>query len=361
MDLYILIYAVLTLIAIVGSYRLKNESLWTIISFVIIVSFQGFRWRTGTDWNPYLYFFENADDDQLNIEIGYYYFNKIIRLFTDSYTVFLLIECTIIAICQISFAKQFSINNKAATLLYFFSTTIFPVRYTLATAIFLLSYKSICNRNLKQFLIFYIIACSIHQIIIVTLPLYFISAKQYNSKTLFIIYIISCALGLLSEFVLKNLTDALSFIYNYLPSFSQNKVSHYMNEYNEPLSLTSTLISYINGAIFIAIFIYFRSRLKVNKIQYNILLNIYVFGLSFSRIVLNTVPYLARINLSCAGGFVLILLFIIQKTNPNYRWMLTLLFCLYTMISYIGGINAYEDLYLPYYSIFSTTERGFVY
>lgn len=65
-------------------------------------------------------FFENADDDQLNIEIGYYYFNKIIRLFTDSYTVFLLIECTIIAICQISFAKQFSINNKAATLLYFF-------------------------------------------------------------------------------------------------------------------------------------------------------------------------------------------------------------------------------------------------
>lgn len=76
---------------------------------------------------------------------------------------------------------------------------------------------------------------------------------------------------------------------------------------------------------------------------------------------MNTVPYLARINLSCAGGFVLILLFIIQKTNPNYRWMLTLLLCLYTMISYIGGINAYEDLYLPYYSIFSTTERGVVY
>lgn len=362
MEFYIIIYLLLSVIAIIGSY--KRSSIWPICSFIIIVSIQALRWRTGTDWAMYQYMFDVSDCQQVETESGYYYFNKLIRSLTDSYTVFLLIECSIIALCQWIFAKQFHVNNIPATLLYFFSVAVFPVRFTLATAIFLLSYKYICEKKFLRFIIIAGIACLFHQGIVMLIPLYFIVTKEYKIKTLYIIYISCCVMGLMTEFMFRNLSDVLLYIFEYLPSFSQDKASFYMNESEnstETRSLVSSLISFINGAFFIYLFLYCKKKFRFNNNQFTVLLNIYVFGLSLSRLFLNTVPYFARINMACAGGFIIILLWSLQKIKPYYRWVFTSLLCIYMLSSYINRINQYPDLYIPYYSVFSNQQRTYVY
>lgn len=361
MSFYIVIYCLLAIVAIVGGYKIKNPSILSIFTFIMIVCFQGFRWRTGTDWIAYQECFEMSNTAQASyVEFGYYFFNRIIRFFSDSYTVFLLIECTAIAICQWIFAKQFFVKNIPAVLLYFFTGSIFPVRFTLATAIFLLSYKYICERNFVKFFIVYAIGASIHQIIALTLPLYFFGAKEYRAKSLFLIYAVCCGIGLMTDIVFKNLTDALSLVFAYLPTFSQEKALAYMQEVDESNPILAALASYINGGLFICLFLFLRKKFIFDK-SYNVLLNIYVLGLSFSRIFLSTIPYLARVNLCCAGGFILMLLLALQKTRPSYRWTFTSIFFLYLLISYIGKINDYPDLYIPYYSIFSSGHRIHVY
>ena len=362
MEFYIIIYVILAIIAVIGCNKIKNQSILTAISFILIVCLQGLRWRTGTDWLPYENCFELSNKYQVPyVEFGYYIFNKIIRCFTNSYTIFLLIECCIVAICQCVFSKQFLVKNISATLLYFFATCIFPIRFTLATAIFLLSYKYIIERKLLKFLLVYIIASSIHQIIVLTLPLYFLCTRDFRAKTLLIIYLGCCGVGLMTELVFKNITDAVTLVFAYLPTFSQEKALAYLQESGESASFMSNFVSYINGLLFIGLFLYFKKKFKFNSVRYNVLLNIYVLGLSFSRLFLNTIPYLSRINLCTSGGFIIILLLILQKTNSSYRWLLTSILFLYFIVSYTAQINAYQDLYIHYYSIFSYVHRVHVY
>lgn len=362
MDKYIGIYSLVGIISILGGYKIKKQSILTVFVFIMIVCFQGLRWRTGTDWTPYLECFELSNITKVSyVEYGYYLFNRIIRYFTDSYTIFLLIECSIIAICQWIFAIEFKVRNIPAVLLYFFSSSIFPVRFTLATAIFLLSYKYICERKFIKFAIIYVIASSIHQIIALTLPLYFLAAKEYKAKTLLVVYIVCCILGIMTDIVFKNLTEALSLIFIFLPTFSQEKALAYMQEVDGGNPLLAALGSYINGGLFICLFLFIRKKFKFSNPQFNTLLNIYSLGLSFSRIFLSTIPYLARINVCCSGGFILIILLTIQNVKSIHRWAFIALALAYIIIPYMGKIEEYQDLYLPYYSVFSSIQRLRVY
>lgn len=361
MVIYIFIYFLLFVIALLATMRVKNRDLLSILSLIIIVCFQGLRWKTGTDWTPYYDCFMVSDKYQVNyVEWGYYIINRCVRFFTDSYSVFLLIECAIISVCQWAFARQFFVKNVPAVLLYFFSGAIFPVRFTLAVSIFLLGYKFIFERKFLQFLIIYIIACSIHQILALTLPLYFIAHRTYNAKVLVCIYVICCCIGIMTDIVFKNLTNAVSLFLIYLPSFSQDKVLYYMQNSESTNSILSTLISYINGGLFIGLFLYLRRRCD-DISRYNVLLNMYVFGLSISRIVLTTIPYLARINLCCSGGFILMLLLGIQNYKLKNRLICISLIFIYTFLAYSKQIELYPDLFKPYYSVLSSSNRLHVY
>lgn len=361
MAIYIFIYFLLFVIALLATMRVKNRNLLSILSLIIIVCFQGLRWRTGTDWPPYYDCFIVSDKYHVNyVEWGYYIINRCIKSFTDSYSIFLLIECVLIAGCQWIFARQFSVKNIPAVLLYFFAITIFPVRFTLAVSIFLLGYKFIFKRKFIQFLIVYIIACSIHQIIVLTLPLYFIVHRAYKAKVLVCVYVICCFIGIMTDIVFKNLTNAVSLFLIYLPSFSQDKVLYYMQNSEANNSVLSTLISYINGGFFIGLFLYLRQKYK-DISGYNVLLNMYVFGLSISRVVLTTIPYLARINLCCSGGFILMLLLCIQHYKVRNRLICITLIFIYTFLAYNKQIELYPDLFKPYYSVFSSSNRLHVY
>lgn len=371
MYFYFFIFAILAIMALISHGRnARDQRYLGLLSAIIIVCFQGFRWRTGTDWDPYFDCFRFSDSYQVEyVEWGYYMFNKTIKAFTDSYTVFLLIQCSLIAYCYTKTSRFFNVNNVSLVLLYFFACTPFPIRYTMAVAIFMMSYKYIVERKFVKFCIFYALAAMCHQIVLLVLPFYFFCQKSLSTKIYLGIYFTCCAVGLTSEYIFKNLLQAANLIFNYLPEFSQTKMNAYMVESEEERTLVSTMISFLNGAFFIFTFTKVRDKHFADDNKYVVLLNLYVYGLCLGRLVIGAIPYLARVIACFSGGFVLMLYLgicsIKNRKSPYFRLLLQvvllLLFFIYSAIIYNTSLVQFEPVFVPYYSIFSSTTRPVVF
>lgn len=73
----------------------KYKYVFAFTCFALLVFQDGFRWETGTDWDPYHNFFEeltiSEQPEDSEFDIGYVWFTYFIRTLTDNYTVFLTI------------------------------------------------------------------------------------------------------------------------------------------------------------------------------------------------------------------------------------------------------------------------------
>ena len=181
-------------------------------------------------------------------------FNRIIRIFTNSYTVFLLIQCGIIAYCTIKSSLYFNVTNISLVLLAGFASTPFPIRYTMAVALFFMAYKYIVERKFLKFMVVYILAVMNHQIVALTLPFFFFCHRSYSNKVYYVTYAVCCIIGLLSELVFSQMLQGALLIFNFIPEYSQNKLNAYMVEPQEGRSLLSNVISFLNGCFFILLF-----------------------------------------------------------------------------------------------------------
>ena len=71
------------------------------LSSIILISFIGFRWETGTDWEAYKDLFDTLQLDWsflfnvYHFDIGYVLFNALIKLFSNDYTLFLICNSVI--------------------------------------------------------------------------------------------------------------------------------------------------------------------------------------------------------------------------------------------------------------------------
>ena len=79
----------------------QQYKLYMFYIVVLLLFFLSFlRWERGTDWDSYYNIFINEGfrswDD--HTEIGYLYLNKLVRKFTDNYTIFLFVQSFIFAL-----------------------------------------------------------------------------------------------------------------------------------------------------------------------------------------------------------------------------------------------------------------------
>ena len=234
---------------------------------------------------------------------------------------------------------------------------------TTAMCVFLCSYKYVEERNFYKFLFVLLIAASIHASVIVALPFYFIVNREYSGKSLAMIYVVSCILGFATSALFEGFLNLFSLDIFVQSDFASSKINTYMDDSLEnSRSLSSIIVSLANGLVFIALFSYIRNRFFTNNRAFSILLYLYVFGLSFNRIVVNTIPYMARLSSLFTAGFILMLLLGIKSVKRKYRLLLVVALCLYLFLIFIRPLQGeYNDLYLPYYSIFSGSQRFSVY
>ena len=140
------------------------------------------------------------------MEYGYLLFNKILTFINSDPRTLYITRGIIFSICITTVIKKHSYNHFITVVFFFLifglNQSIFVVRQYLAIAIYLLSISYILNKNIKRYLIIWLIAFSIHKSLIVCLPLYWLyhnfKLKKDNVLLVSIIFI-------LGSFLLKSI------------------------------------------------------------------------------------------------------------------------------------------------------------
>ncbi len=164
----------------------KTGAYLTILGALPIIVCSGIRYFVGTDyysvyWNGYL-----AISDGLNrvsgstvkMELGYYWFNRFLQLFSDSPIFFFVITsiivygCIYYAIVRDSVSPVVSVSFFLLSGLFFTSLNI--VRQYLTIAIVLVLFVYIYKRKFIFFIFGVIILSFIHLSVLLVIPLYFI-------------------------------------------------------------------------------------------------------------------------------------------------------------------------------------------
>lgn len=367
--IYFLVFILLSILVIVEFECKKDQRIYLLLIGVLIVGlFQALRWKTGTDWTPYHDFFISScnpvSSNYDNFELGYTLLNSFVRVFTSSYTVFLLVFCFLNLFFVSKFVISLKVQNYSFILLALFALTVFPIRYTLASSIILCSYTYIIDRKFLPFFLLFLLAFSIHRSVVVFLPFYFIAQRKYSIYLLLALYFIAVILGLSTDSTFAVVLKYTSMFYSNLGDSFQSKLNSYMTgEVPEYAFMSSfqVILSTLNSTFFILLFYYFKKKHFVINQPYNVLFNLYVFGIILNRFFWQIVPDFARVTSLFSAGFFVMLLMIFSKYSRRNQLVFSVVFLGYYFVKYLSIIDGhYSDLFLPYISVFSDGTR-FVY
>lgn len=161
---------------------------FVIASFPLILV-SGLRYNVGTDYfNTYYSGFyrllEGSSFD--NFEIGFVLLNKGIQLFTDNaFVLFFATSCIFVGFTFAAFRKL-SPNVAFSIFLFMISRYYFigmnGVRQMMACAVFAFALQFAIRRNLKQYLLFSLLAVSFHISVVVLLPTYMLMNFDWQPK-----------------------------------------------------------------------------------------------------------------------------------------------------------------------------------
>lgn len=205
MVIYLFIFSLFFFIAFIDICCPIKESQSKILFrglIVLLVFFKGLRWDTGSDWSQYYVTFENSSWGNIFsyarygkgstlMEPGYMFLNILIKTLFGYYTFFLLITNAIILYIYGKTIERFVPEYKLATLaLLVVSTELFPVRTSLAFAVFCFSFKYILDNKFWKYAICIAICFFIHRSTSVLIILYPVLKSKFNYIRSIVIYII---------------------------------------------------------------------------------------------------------------------------------------------------------------------------
>jgi len=178
--------------------KFSKITFYHFLALIIISVIVGYRYNVGTDWDAYRLYFIHRDFETGKGELAYRMINQFIYWLNGRYThVFF-----IIAFLSWYFIFK-SVPRKILPLSifflfcdewFFFSNNL--VRQFVALGIFLYSIKFLANKNVKQFIIWVIIAGYFHMTAWLMIPIFLIPwQKLYNRRIWIVIYFISFFLG----------------------------------------------------------------------------------------------------------------------------------------------------------------------
>jgi len=190
------IYFIMLLLVFIFSF-IENKSLQKKLMFIIFFVVSSLRYiYLGADTKNYInyfkYFstksFKDLLSDKLQIERGFAILNKIIGLINNNERYFIVITSIIVLIL----ATKFIYNNSRIPWFSFYLflslgyyiSSLNILRQMIAILILVNSLDYIRNRDIKKFLLFYVIAVSIHTTAAIFILLYFVYPLKINLKYL---------------------------------------------------------------------------------------------------------------------------------------------------------------------------------
>lgn len=200
-------------------WKVSKASLWLAASATPLILVSGMRWDTGIDQQNYFWAFMNIRDGlSTHVEIGYYWLNRLVLLFTQDLSVVFFLCAVFTGVFLTIAIRRSSSHFVLSTFLYitmgYFFYSMNSMRHFMALSVFLFTLKYIQQKKFWHFLPWILFAACFHKIALVAIPLYFI----FNIKWKAYWYgIFAGVLFLLSIFH----RQILDFIYQFVFGFYQ--------------------------------------------------------------------------------------------------------------------------------------------
>lgn len=172
----------------------------------------------GHDTNEYIKFYNNVLYDKDSFEFGYVMLNCAIRIFADNYRWLFFIMSILTMYFLYKYISYYTDNKFIAILAYisifYYIRDLSQMRAALAYSICGYSTIYILKKNPKKFLLYSILATSLHFSSILMILIYPIYKLKLNKKHLYIILIISIILFKL---------DWIDYVSSFVGQLSRNK------------------------------------------------------------------------------------------------------------------------------------------
>lgn len=339
-----------------GYARFFNRTLFFLLGF-LLVCLGGFRWLTGSDWNAYYHYFNDLNTwkeyNNGTFEIAYTFLNFLVKCVSSDYTAFLLVQAFICVSLKLAVIKKLSFAYGLCLFLYYCYTVgdIFAVRQTLAISILIFSILSIQKKNWKKFVFLTLLATSIHNTSIVWLIAYPIYWKKFSQMQIYKIFAICFIIGLISG---KLYSTVIPII---VSPFSTRirligKLVVYATGFSSSSFSIATVLSLVKRLIFLPLFLYCRKKYPHDK-TYNGIFNIWMGGTCIYLLFSNSLNVFQRMTTPFILLEFILLPYIIRIERKKYfKPIVFFLICAYAVTKLVSALNAYPDLYIPYYSIF---------
>lgn len=353
MLLYIAVYLIIFFSFLFSrKCSIKNQKILSFIIIIIFTLFRGLRWKTGTDWDYYEDIFTNVDQYikyEINkVELGFLYFNKLIKLLYNNYTCYLIISNLLFLISYYKFCchffKQFPLEAFCICLM---CLDLFPVRQNFAIAILIWSVPLMLQKRYFQSILIIIIASFVHRTSLIMLlflpPL--IHKIKINYLTRIILYLIIFILS--STWGLGQIIN--DYIVPLLPS--EGGVAYravlYLNSNNDNLSIGIT-------SIIITCVILYAAKIVQKKNNSTLLLvslnAYYMHQIIFVLFQDGVVADFSRFAACFSWGYFILITYIYKGIN-NKKFALIFIVLLF-LYKFNSLFNNYSELLIPYYSIF---------
>lgn len=174
----------------------KNyNTLFIVFALISLIVVSGFRYKVGTDYAQYseIYTVFAPDCNPLEeSEPGFMVLCKFLTNFSMDPQIMFLVTSIITNILIVITVKKYSTKFELSMFLYIttfiYYSTMNGLRQWMASAIVFAGYKYLINRDFKRYMIFVLIALTMHSSAIVMIPVYFVvNNDTFSKKNLLIV------------------------------------------------------------------------------------------------------------------------------------------------------------------------------
>lgn len=364
---YVLIYLFLflVLIAEMTSDLKKYRSVYLFFTLFFLALFTGSRWDTGTDWLPYKQLFSSFEFNwnyillnAYSFDIGYIFLNGVVKLFSDNYTVFLLIDSFIAIGLVYKFLKK--VSPCPSISVYIFYCAFFIAQFMgsnrrmIAMGAILFSFYYMYEQKKKKVIIYQIIAFLFHRSTLFTFFAWFIPRKLFSIKKTISILLVSAIIGL-PQLPFK----LIGIIGDKLATFSDNPIVSRMLFYSDTENvqfatdrdlILMMLFSIIKRSVFLIYYFWVTQKRKgtLDPLT-DFFFNIYIVGFSMylllngSQVFQIMSAYFTFIEIALIGRFWL-------YTNAKNKLVFLSVLFVYGFFQIYSAVGTFPELYLPYRS-----------
>lgn len=345
-----------------SKYFSKYKRLFSLISAIILFTFIGARWETGTDWDNYKFLFDSLKLDWgfitsiYHFDIGYILLNAGVKIFTDSYTVFLFVD-SFCAISLIYFLLQKTAKHPNISWLLFYTNFMLiqfmgSNRRMISMVLILWMIYFLCKKYITKSLISLSIAFLFHRSSIINLILYLVPSNAFSAKTIIKSFSICFIIGILQlpEKFIQFIAGLLSFalhvpLVELLTFYSENGEEHLVNATGS--LFLSTILALGKRIIFLIFYWRLISRNKKDIIA-NTFFNVYILGIAGYLTLIGS--FFQIITSFWALAEIILIGRIYGQARKNEK----LIFCIFIIgfgiLQIMNALNVYPELYIPYKS-----------